>query len=285
MSDRDKKIRSSEEIKFKHSWGSIEIKGPRLSTFDEDVLLAVLICIKVMNATVRRKKEMETKNGRTTYTFKTNLNTICGYLNIKSGGMIYKLIEEAMDRLLGTVIKLEKKGEYTMAGTILMGWFRDKITREITITLNPYFYEMFNQGFLTYLDLTLRRKLKGSVSKALMRFYESHKGNPVMTMDVLGKAINLEDLEPKRLKTRLKKALTELVNIGYLREFSINKRGIVFVDKVQLPPARAKLAKGGLKGVPKDWARKPEDESRKDRPMIMGPDGPIYLDDYLKSLE
>lgn len=286
MSNIGKGKRLFEEIKFKHSWGSIEVKGPRLSTFDEDVLLAVLACVKVMNATLRRKKETETENGRITYTFKTNLNVICGYLNLEAGGMIYKLIEQALDRLSGTVVKLEKKGEYTMAGAILAGWGRDKITREITITLNPYFYEMFNRGLLTYLDLTLRRKLKGSVSKALMRFYESHQKNPAMGMNVLGEAINLGDLEPKRLKSRLKKGLAELVNIGYLREFSINKKGIVTVDKIQLPPARAKLAKSGLKGVGKDWAEKRKNESPRDRPMIMGPNGePILLLDYLKRLE
>ena len=76
----------------------------------------------------------------------------------------------------------------------------------------------------------------------------------------------------------LKKGLTELVKIGYLKKFNINRKGIVTVEKVQLPSIKAKLAKEDESLL---WEEEPEDESSKDKPMIIGPEGkPIPIKDY-----
>ena len=162
-------------------------------------------------------------------------------MKIKRGKTAYKSVYQAIKRLVGTVVDLEvnepvkgkKRGKprLVMTGTILSGGLWDRATGKMIVTLNPYFYEMFHEGLLTYLDLTLRRRLKGAVAKALLRFYESHKAHPVMHMITLGDAVNLRGLEPKRLKARMKKALKELEQVGYLREAEIDKNGIVRVEK------------------------------------------------------
>ncbi len=237
MSDREKAHRPYETLSNKTSWGKIEIKGPRLSIFEEDVLLAVLALLK----TTRRREETETPEGRRTYTIRTSMLAICQYLKVKRGKNIYKYIEEAMERLTGTLVTLEvhspgkgkraRESGVSMGGAILSGWFRERKSGKLIITLNPYFYEMFAEGLLTYLDLTLRRRLKGEISKALLRFYESHRSLPIMHMMTIGDAINLRTLEPRRVKERLKKALRELKREGYLREARVDKSGMVRVRK------------------------------------------------------
>ena len=246
MSDREKAHRPQEVISVKTPWGRVEVSGPRLSIFEEDVLLAILAILKA----TRRPEETETPEGQRTYTIKTSMPAICEYLRIERGKLSYKYIEDAIKRLVGTVVSLEvnepvtgkKRGrpKLSMSGTILSGWSWDKVAGKIFITLNPYFYETFKEGLLTYLDLTLRRRLKGDIAKALLRFYESHRANPVMHMITIGDAINLRGLEPKRLKARMKKALAELKKVGYLREIQIDKSGIVKVEKGKQPITKSR---------------------------------------------
>jgi len=245
MSDREKAHRPQEIMTVKTPWGKIEVSGPRLSIFEEDVLLAILAILR----TTREPEETEAK-GRRTYTIKTSMPIICQYLRIERGKRSYKFIEDAIKRLVGTVVSLEvnertkdkkrKRSRLSMSGTMLAGWTWDKNMGTIVITLNPYFYETFKEGLLTFLDLTLRRRLKGEISKALLRFYESHRANPVMHMITIGDAINLRGLEPKRLKARMKKALKELEKMGYLREAEIYKSGIVRIQKGVKPTSRSR---------------------------------------------
>jgi len=281
MSDREKAHRPQEVISVGTSWGKMEVSGPKLSIFDEDVLLAALALLMG----TRRPEKTQMPGGWPTYTLRTSLYTLCKYLNLKPGKRTYKYIEGAIKRLTGTVTTLEVKdsgkgenpapdpavdetsrnyleslkdknpGEnaelhkarewvtdgiwevwrgktrFTMWGTILSGGFRDKATGEVIITLNPYFYEVFGERMLTYLDLTLRRRLTGDISKALLRFYESHRGSPEMHILTIADAINLRDLPPFRLKARLNKGLKELVRVSHLKRGWIDKKGIVRIKK------------------------------------------------------
>lgn len=245
MSDREKAHRPQEIISVKTPWGKIEVSGPRLSIFEEDVLLAILAILKV----TKGPEEIETPKGRT-YTIKTSMAGICKYLRLKPEKRIYRYIEEAIKRLAGTLVTLEvnepikgkRRGrpKISMGGTMLAGWSWDKVAGKMTITLNPYFYETFKEGLLTFLDLTLRRRLKGEISKALLRFYESHRANPVMHILTIADAINLRDLPPFRLRARMKKALKELEKVGYLKDMEIDKSSIVRIRKGTKPVPRSR---------------------------------------------
>jgi hypothetical protein len=239
MSDREKKNRPHETLRWKTSWGSIEVAGPRLSIFDEDVLLAILALLK----STQKKEETTTEDGHQTYTVRTSGYALCKYLGTPPGKNTYLFIEGAIDRMTATKVRLDitensngkKNAVFSMAGTILSGWSWDRKTGELTVTLNPYFYETFKDGLLTYLDLTLRRRLQGDISKALLRFYESHQSNPAMHMLTIAQAINLRDMPPFRLKARLKNAFHELKQIGYLKTSRIEKNGTVSIRKKNLP--------------------------------------------------
>jgi len=239
MSDKQKKHRPHETVAWETSWGKIEVSGPRLSIFDEDVLLAILALLKMS----QKREETTTDNGQPTYTVRTSGYAICKYLQTPAGKNVYTAIEGAIDRMTATKVKLDvtehikgkKNSVFSMGGTILSGWTWDKKTGEMTVTLNPYFYETFKDGLLTYLDLTLRRRLKGEISKALLRFYESHQANPIMHMLTIADAINLRDMPPFRLKARLRTAFQELKKIGYLKNSKIQKNGTVAVTKKDLP--------------------------------------------------
>ena len=239
MSDREKKDRPHETLRWKTSWGNIEVAGPRLSIFDEDVLLAILALLKG----TQKKEETTTEEGHQTYTIRTSGYALCKYLGTPVGKNTYLSIEGAIDRMTATKVRLDitensngkKNAVFSMAGTILSGWTWDRKSGELSVTLNPYFYETFKDGLLTYLDLTLRRRLQGDISKALLRFYESHQSNPAMHMLTIAQAINLRDMPPFRLKARLKNAFHELKKIGYLKTSRIEKNGRVSIRKKNLP--------------------------------------------------
>ncbi len=57
-----------------------------------------------------------------------------------------------------------------MISSILAGAIMNEETSKLTITVNPYLYETFTEGLITYLNLSTRRQLKGDIAKAeLMR--------------------------------------------------------------------------------------------------------------------
>ena len=104
MSDRDKKHRPHETIAWETSWGKIEVSGPRLSIFDEDVLLAILALLKLS----QRKQETSTDDGQRTYTVRTSGYTICKYLRTPASNKTYSSIEGAIERMTSTKVKIVK---------------------------------------------------------------------------------------------------------------------------------------------------------------------------------
>jgi len=54
-------------------------------------------------------------------------------------------------------------------------------------------------------------------------------------MITIADAINLRNLPPFRLRARMKRALKELENVGYLKQVEVDKSGIVRIKKGRQP--------------------------------------------------
>jgi hypothetical protein len=203
------------------SWGQILFTGPKLSTYEEDVLNAVLAILNEVS--FRRKTEHE---GKQTYTYQGPLLPILRLINPnvkKFANNHYKRAISALELMAVSAIKLVvykrlKGGKPKVASWEIMNllsyakWDEDK--KELTVTVNPFFYENFARKSVTLLDVIQRAELRSPIAKSLHRFVMSHKGNVweghFLT---LAQTLNLNMEQPnKKTKQQIKQAVKKLVD-------------------------------------------------------------------------
>ena len=230
MRKRDMKDRPYDELTWETPWGRISVQGKRLSVYDETVLLNLLVLVK--------------KYG--TESIETTQHELCKLADVKPATNTYNAIMGSIKRLAGTRIDLEiwegkgknRKLSQEMTGAIISWAGRDNKTGKLKATVNPYFIQMYAEGFLTNLDLKFRAGLKGDVSKALYRFLQGQepfykKGRYEIQLLKLCMAINLQtdNVELFRLREQIRIGLRVLRKQGYLHRWQLNNQDYILVWK------------------------------------------------------
>ena len=238
------------------NWGEIRYTGPQLSTYEEDALMALLAILDDVSQ-YRQVSEIE---GRKTYTYKgpaLPLLRLIGYA--RPGKDAYKRVIAALKLLMSAVVELSISAGKTKSGrkrapryihlvNILSGVFWNEETKELTATINPFFYETYTVGRVTLIDVAKRMSLKGIIAKALYRFVQSQRQNPVFVGHflTLADALNMDREQPTRkTKENLKRAIGELVRQGILEKRS----GFVDTDIIKLNRAAEALPNQGRKKI------------------------------------
>lgn len=268
------------------NWGEIRYTGPQLSTYEEDALLALLAILdgesqhrKTSFACELPEKfdrelgifddilrvydddydaPIETKK---TYTYKGPLLPILRILYGKRVPSKKDYIRFIDSLYLMTVagVKLSistgktKSGKtraprITQMSAMLAGVFWDDKKKELTATINPFFYETYMAGRVTLMDVTKRMSLKGLNAKALYRFVQSQRQNPVFAGHflTLADALNMDREQPAwKVRQLLKTAINELIRNGVL----MKKSGFVEQDIIKLnrtPEALPKIESNRL---------------------------------------
>lgn len=229
------------------SWGEIQYTGPKLSTYEEDVLLALLALLDSA-----KNQVADQVKGETTYTYRGPLLPVLrhmGYGGTSYGGADYERVLSALRLMMSSVIEMrvygrtsrgKKKAKRIIMNNLLShaDWDADK--KELTVTINPYFYEQYIQGTVTLIDVLERARIKSPIAKALMRFMKSHRDDtwgPGHYLTV-GKALNLDLEQPAfQIRRLLKGAMKELVGLGLLTEGEFVSTDLV---KITRRPRNAK---------------------------------------------
>lgn len=193
----------------KNAWGEVTYTGPKLSTFEEDVLLAVLALLKTV------EPDAEGKAG---WTYAGPLRPILKVMGHKTTGKRnYERVKNALELLAGAVVKLQTKRGRWAISSILAGAEGSAADATVSVTVNAYFAEMFSAGAVNLLDLAKRAELSRPVSKALHRFATSHREPWRGHFLTLAAAINLDLDRPHfELRRQIKQAMTELRKVGVL---------------------------------------------------------------------
>lgn len=229
-------------------WGEIHYTGPRLSTYEEDALMALLAMLNDVSQ-FRQVSEME---GQKTYTYKgpvLPLLRLLGYA--RPGKDAYKRLISALELLMSAVVKLSLSAGKTKSGrkrapryihlsNILSGVRWNEETKDLTATINPFFYETYIAGRVTLMDVAKRMSLKGINAKALYRFVQSQRQNPVFVGHflTLADALNMDREQPaKKVRQLLRTAINELTRQGVL----MKKSGFVDTDIIKLNRATETL--------------------------------------------
>ncbi len=203
------------------SWGKILYTGPKLTTYEEDVLTAVLAILDMIE-----HREKTEEHGQATYTYRGPVRKILKLVNPNTkhySSKEYKRVLSALELMLSSVIKMyvarnsSKGGKSTKTIEManILSWAKwDESVKEVTVTVNPYFYECFARGSVTLLDVLQRSELRSPIAKSLYRFIMSHKGNVweghFLT---LAAALNLDLEQPqKEIKRYIKRAIKALIS-------------------------------------------------------------------------
>ncbi len=255
------------------NWGEIKYTGPKLSTYEEDVLMVLLAILEQQSPYKKQTYAYEgaTKynefgsydselhvygedlpGARKTLTYKGPILPLLRLLGIERPGQTnYKRLLAALKRLTVAGIELSiatgktKSGKrraprITQMSAMLAGVHWDDKKKELTATINPFFYETYMAGRVTLMDVAKRISLKGVISKALYRFVQSHRQNPVYVGHFLTLAdvLNMDrEQPPKKTRQLLKTAINELIRQGIL----MKKSGFVDTDIIKLNRAAEAL--------------------------------------------
>lgn len=253
------------------NWGEIRYTGPQLSTYEEDVLLALLAILDSQSQYRKKsyvlegyddenKKNLEfvhiTDNMQSipeniqdafeiSLSYKGPILPLLKILGIqKPGKTNYNRLLSALKRLTVGGVELSistgktKSGKrraprITQMAAMLAGVYWDSEKKILTATVNPFFYETYLAGRVTLMDVAKRMKLKGAIAKALYRFVQSQRQNPVFVGHflTLADSLNMDREQPaKKTRQLLKTAISELTRHGIL----MRKSGFVEQDIIKL---------------------------------------------------
>ena len=210
----------------KSAWGDVTYSGPKLSIFEEDLLLAVLALLKTVSP--------EDDEGKPSWTYRGPLRPILTVLGYKTTGKRnYERVKSGLELLAMAVVKLQtKRGKWAITN-MMAGADGDDKDATIAVTVNPYFAEMYAAGTVNLLDLAKRAGLSRPVSKALHRFATSHRGEWRGHFLTLAAAINLDMEQPqKQIRRQIMMAMAELRKASVLSPRSKFSGDVVLLDPV-----------------------------------------------------
>jgi hypothetical protein len=259
-------------------WGEILYTGPKLTVYDEDILVGLLALLsdpaqrlveQVQTKSKTEGGELVQEETRTTFMFKGHLRQL---LMVSLGGRRhpskkdYENATSSLKRLAGAIMELRlNQKDQTKGGkartfrkkyihNILSAVIHDERSNEIAIAINPYFYKTFADKHVTYFDVAARNSLDGHVAKALYRFLRSqapksdgevYHGSPA----TLAVAINLDPgLEPRVKNQSLKRGLAELERVGLILPPAWNRERVKI--RMQPPQLGVSGAAGTAPGLP-----------------------------------
>ncbi|WP_460033949.1 hypothetical protein [Megalodesulfovibrio paquesii] len=252
----DRKLLRNELI-HKSSFGTLTYTGPKLSTYEEDVLLALLALMDLG----RRASEKEGLPAHTTYRYAGPALPLFKMMGVKKPSRAdYKSLKERLKLLKLAVLELTtKKGKWSLSSIILHAAGESEkedadaeCAKYLDIVLDPYFLEMTKANNFSFINLQERFRVKGALTRALLTYLQSHtdmtyQGN-FLTLTALLQ-MPLEKGE-KYLRKQLQHAIKEGREEGLFTDDSgfSRKRGSALVKIVHVRAPSRKSAKAALSG-------------------------------------
>ena len=226
---------------MKNAWGEIQFYGPKLSTYEEGVLMAILALLDTT----------EQHNGTGAYTYKGPFYPLLRLLKgSKPNKSEYKRVYRALKPLsvsgFNLVLFRDNKVYTERLSNILTYAEWNNETRELTITLNPYFHAIYVNGNFTLIDIEQRMRLKSPVAKALHRFILSHRDNVWQGHFLtLAASLNLHLEQPAfHIRQVLKEAMNQLIGASILSgESRFISRDIVKLHRTHTAKDRKRMMK------------------------------------------
>jgi hypothetical protein len=142
-------------------------------------------------------------------------------LGLTTGGENHKRLHSVLIRLRGgTVDMTDHKKRYF--GGLIEGGFRDDITLNYEITINPKYALLFGLGMWTSIDSEQRRSLgRKATAKALHAYYSSHAAPSAHNFDTLAEIAGLTNSNKRQRRADIIKAHEQLKAVGFLDSYEV----------------------------------------------------------------
>lgn len=134
-------------------------------------------------------------------------------LGLPVGGSNHARLHDVLIRLRGGTPEIIDHGRRYFGG-LIEGGFRDEITLEYEITINPKFAVLFGAGLWSKLDLETRRALgRNNTAKALHAYFSTHINPDAHNIETL---CHIAGIRGKNRKATILKALEALKAVGFM---------------------------------------------------------------------
>lgn len=134
-------------------------------------------------------------------------------LGLPMGGSNHARLHAVLIRLRGGTPEIIDHGRRYFGG-LIEGGFRDEITLEYEITINPKFAIFFGSGMFSTLDLETRRALgRNPTAKALHAYFSTHINPTAHNIETL---CNIAGICGKNKKATIIKALDIMKRVGFM---------------------------------------------------------------------
>ena len=156
------------------------------------------------------------------------------------GGDQHERLHKGIIRLIACAVEITHEGK-TYAGPLIEGSKKDETTSHYSVRLNRDLIRLYGETQWTAIDWQQRQALRRKpLAQALHAYYSSHRQPFPVKLATLQRLTGSRNTKTAGFKWNCRKALDELVSIGFLTSYSID-RDIVTVQRV----AAAALPSGG----------------------------------------
>jgi TrfA protein len=150
-----------------------------------------------------------------------------------TSGKHHEELKEEFSRLLGGVVEITwtKEGK-TFIGHLVEKAYRDEITQRYVVAFDQKMLCLYEGGY-SHVDWEQRNALgNNSLAKWLHGFYASHAAPFPYKVETIRTLCGSSNGELRGFRRDLKIALTELVEVGAIVSWEINKNDLVIIVKI-----------------------------------------------------
>ena len=151
-------------------------------------------------------------------------------IGLEIGGSGYERLNDAILRMIACAVVI-KKVTRTYMGSLIGGYDVDEYTKVYRLDLNRHLVKLFGDNDWTAINWEQRKQLRNKpLCLKLHDYYSSHENPFPITLEFLSDLAGSVNKQKADFKRQVKTALEELIKIGFLKSYSIEKN-IVKVER------------------------------------------------------
>ena len=167
------------------------------------------------------------------------LGTFCSFtahgllkaLGLPTGNSQHKQLHSTIIRLTACAVEVTHEGK-TYFGPLIKSGAKDDLSRHYGVELNKGIIQLFGENQWTALDWQQRQELRAQpLAQALHAFYSSHRLPFAVKIETLKAYTGSRNKQAASFKRQLNIALQELVDVGFLASFEIDRNHLVHVRR------------------------------------------------------
>lgn len=167
-------------------------------------------------------------------------------LGLSTGGRERAWLHAVLIRLRGGTPEIIDHDRRYFGG-LIEGGFRDELTLEYEITINPKFAIFFGSGLFSKLDLETRRALgRNPTAKALHAYFSTHINPSAHNIETLANIAGLTNSNKRQVKATVIKALDVMKNVGFM-DYQLSGDSILPLNINHTPSQQRAIAKQATK--------------------------------------